>query len=187
MKHADERKQDFQYRYWTLANINNSEERIIDCDEVKWLEAPADDSKLELSKQCLQANSIEPSSEDERMVLCRIVEAEAGNEDEAGKLLIANVILNRVRNEAFPDTITQVVFQNRGGVYQFSPVANQSYYRVQVSEETQQVVDRALEGEDISKGALYFMARNASSKKNADWFDSHLTWLFKHGGHEFYM
>ena len=34
-------------------------------------------------------------SDDEMGVLLRIVEAEAGNEDEEGKLLVANVVLNR--------------------------------------------------------------------------------------------
>mgnify|MGYP006922422030 CR=1 FL=1 len=32
-------------------------------------------------------------------VLLRIVEAEAGNEDEDGKLLVANVVLNRMDSE----------------------------------------------------------------------------------------
>ena len=43
--------------------------------------------------------------------LLRIVEAEAGGEDETGKLLVANVVLNRVESESFPDTITEVILQ----------------------------------------------------------------------------
>ena len=43
--------------------------------------------------------------------LLRIVEAEAGGEDQDGKLLVANVVLNRVNNEMFPDTVFQVVMQ----------------------------------------------------------------------------
>ena len=57
-------------------------------------------------------------------VLLRIVEAEAGGEDETGKILVANVVLNRVQNSAFPDTVEEVVFQNEGGCYQFSPIEN---------------------------------------------------------------
>ncbi len=64
-------------------------------------------------------------SEAEVSILERIVEAEAGGEDEDGKLLVANVVLNRVRDEAFPDTISEVVFQRTGGVTQFSPVAKE--------------------------------------------------------------
>ncbi|MCM1045510.1 MAG: cell wall hydrolase [Candidatus Gastranaerophilales bacterium] len=118
--------------------------------------------------------------------LCRIVEAEAGNEDADGKLLVANVVLNRMEDEHFPDTVTEVVFQQEKGVYQFSPIANGSYYRVSVSEDTYAAVERALEGEDISEGALFFAARQYASDSRMAWFDNHLSYLFQHGGHEFY-
>lgn len=119
-------------------------------------------------------------------VLERIVEAEAGGEDADGKLLVANVVLNRVRDEAFPNTISEVVFQRMGGVTQFSPVANGRYESVTISEESKEAVERALLGEDISEGALYFMARKRADQTNARWFDENLTPLFEHGGHEFF-
>ena len=118
--------------------------------------------------------------------LLRIVEAEAGNEDEDGRLLVANVVLNRVNDEYFPDTVLDVVFQKEKGVSQFSPVANGRYYRVKISEETISAVSRALMGEDISQGALYFVARKHASRSKLKWFDTHLTYLFVHGGHEFF-
>ena len=116
----------------------------------------------------------------------RIVEAEAGSEDEDGKLLVANVVLNRMNSEAFPDTVTEVVFQREKGISQFSPVANGSFYRVKISEGTVSAVERALMGEDISEGALYFVARKYADSNKVKWFDNHLTYLFKHGGHEFF-
>ena len=125
-------------------------------------------------------------SEAEVSVLERIVEAEAGGEDADGKLLVANVVLNRVRDDAFPDTITEVVFQRTGGVTQFSPVANGRYEAVTISEESKEAVERALLGEDISDGALYFVARKHADPSNVRWFDENLTPLFQHGGHEFF-
>lgn len=124
--------------------------------------------------------------EDELDVLQRIVEAEAGNEDEDGKLLVANVVLNRVDSDSFPGTVTEVVFQQSKGVAQFSPVASGRIHSVEVSEETVAAVERALAGEDISQGALYFAARKYASSKKMRWFDEKLTFLFRHGGHEFY-
>lgn len=124
--------------------------------------------------------------EDELDVLRRIVEAEAGNEDEDGRLLVANVVLNRVDSDSFPDTVTEVVFQRSKGVTQFSPVASGRIHTVEVSEETIEAVDRALAGEDISQGALYFAARRYASSRKMRWFDEKLTFLFRHGGHEFY-
>ena len=125
-----------------------------------------------------------PESEVE--VLQRIVEAEAGGEDVEGKLLVANVVLNRVKDEDFPNSVSGVVFQKDNGVTQFSPVGTGTYYRVEVSEETVEVVDRALAGEDISDGALYFVARKYADKKSLKWFDENLTFLFQHGGHDFF-
>lgn len=55
---------------------------------------------------------------------------------------------------------------------------------MKVTAETIRCVDRALDGEDYSNGALYFMNRKASGRK-AGWFDSRLTYLFAHGGHDF--
>lgn len=125
-------------------------------------------------------------SEEEVEVLQQIVEAEAGNEDEDGKLLVANVVLNRVNSDRFPDTVSEVVFQREKGVSQFSPVYNGSYYRVTVSEETVNAVERALMGEDISQGALYFAARKYADSTKMRWFDTRLTSLFVYGGHEFF-
>ncbi len=118
--------------------------------------------------------------------LLRIVEAEAGGEDRKGKVLVANVILNRVMDEQFPDTITEVIFQQEGGVCQFSPIRDGRFYSVKVSDETVEAVNAALYGEDQSDGALYFMARAYADKEKAAWFDRNLTKLFTYGGHEFF-
>lgn len=118
--------------------------------------------------------------------LLRIVEAEAGGEDKLGKMLVANVILNRVEHEAFPDTVTEVIFQSENGITQFSPISDGRFYRVKVSEETKEAVDAALRGEDNSQGALYFVARSSADEDNMRWFDQNLTRLFAHGGHEFF-
>ena len=118
--------------------------------------------------------------------LLRIVEAEASGEDEIGKLLVANVVLNRVESEDFPDTITEVIFEQSNGVTQFSPVANGRFWKVEISEETKKAVDKALAGEDVSQGALYFAARKYANKSSMRWFDESLDYLFTHGGHEFF-
>lgn len=118
--------------------------------------------------------------------LLRIVESEAGNEDEDGKLLVANVVLNRVNSERFPATVTEVVFQQEKGVAQFSPISNGTFYKVEISEETYEAVNRALLGEDISEGALFFASRKYADSEKMKWFDENLTFLLKHGGHEFF-
>lgn len=121
-------------------------------------------------------------SENDRAILERIVQAEAGDQDHEGKQLVANVILNRVKSKSFPSTIEKVVFSPR----QFSPITDGGYERAVVTEDTKKAVDEALNGVDTSQGALYFMDRRYSDSSNVSWFDRCLTRLFQHQGHEFY-
>ena len=150
-----------------IASRTSSGQRVVDCNE-------------------LQRNSKYQLTEEELEVLLRIVEAEAGCEDEEGKLLVANVILNRLNSPKFPDSITEIVFQRENGVAQFSPVYDGSYACAEVSEETIKAVGRALKGEDISDGAMYFAARKYAEDDRMRWFDEKLTLLFRYGGHEFF-
>lgn len=117
-----------------------------------------------------------------RHILERIVEAEAGDQDIAGRQMVANVIINRIKSSEFPNTVKDVVFAHR----QFSPVSNGSYYRVDVSSLTKKAVEKALKEKDNTKGALYFMYRAGSSSSNVSWFDRDLTRLYKYGCHEFF-
>ena len=125
-------------------------------------------------------------SEEDYDALLRLVEAEASGEDIKGKLLVANVVLNRVKSVAFPDTIKEVIYQRQNGRAQFSPVATGKIDRVAVSEETVEAVERALCGEDESAGALYFVAPAYADAGNHQWFRDNLTLLFSYEGHEFY-
>lgn len=116
-------------------------------------------------------------------VLLRIVEAEAGGEDITGKMLVANVIMNRVQSGRFPDTVTEVVYQkNSTGKAQFSPTVNGRIDSVKVSQETVNAVERVLNGEDSSNGALYFR----SVRSNSTWHDNSLRRVIEHGNHIFY-
>lgn len=126
-------------------------------------------------------------SEQDYEALLRIVEAEAGGEDQNGKLLVANVVLNRVESERFPDTVWEVVMQREQGVAQFSPTVDGRYHSVVVSEDTVKAVERALYGENISEGALFFCARHRADPNRLKWFDTHLTKLFTYGSHEFFL
>lgn len=125
-------------------------------------------------------------SEEDYTALVRLVEAEASTEGLKGKMLVANVVMNRVKHEAFPDTVSEVVYQKKDGKAQFSPVSSGKIHKVTVSEETKEAVERVLCGEDESLGALYFVARDHANPQNMQWFDNHLTLLFEYKGHEFF-
>ncbi len=182
--------------YWLLGSAMDTEEYLsflgtLDENAVRQEEdtkaKTTDENIIEsMSTTTDDAKLTHSVTKDEVTMLERIVEAEATGEDMTGKILIANVIFNRIQDDEFPDTVKEVIFQKVGGDYQFSPIRDKRYWDVSVSKETKEAVQRAIEGEDHSEGALYFMARKRAKNSNAKWFDKNLDWLFKHGGHEFY-
>lgn len=111
-----------------------------------------------------------------RIVLEKIVSAEARGEDLKGQILVANVILNRSENLKFPTGIHNVVFQPG----QFSPVENGMYATAVPDKRTKEAVSQALFGKDYSQGALWF-----DSAPNS-WARQERTHLFDHGGHSFF-
>lgn len=166
----------------TAAEKNASEEEKVKTEEAAG-EIKAEEAKPEKEHEKPEEKEVFSGySESDYNVLLRIVQAEAGNCDLKGRILVANVILNRVEDDEFPDTITDVVYER----HQFSPVQDGSIKRCRVTDQTREAVDRALAGEDYSEGALYFMNRKTAAKKNVRWFDNHLDYLFKHGSHEFF-
>ena len=59
----------------------------------------------------------------EMELLAQLVEAEAGNQPFEGKCLIVDVVLNRVESPDFPNTITEVIFDDG----QFSVIKNGAF------------------------------------------------------------
>ena len=144
-------------------------------------EETAEQVVVEETPEALTGNSF--SLEDqEYQVLLKIVEAEAGCEDTEGRMLVANVVMNRVRNGYFPNTVTEVVYQRQDGTAQFSPVSDGRIDTVNVSQGTVDAVARVMNGEDISQGALFFR----SVRSRSGWFDQKLSRVLEHGNHIFY-
>ena len=140
----------------------------------------AEEAKKRAEEERRAARRISYTEEDYQ-VLLRIVQAEAGICDEKGKILVANVIINRVLSDEFPDSVKAVVYEPS----QFQPVSNGAINSARVTAETIECVNRAREGEEYYNGALSFMNRKGSGSA-ASWFDRHLNYLFSHDGHEFF-
>lgn len=140
----------------------------------------------ELGYYALQTVQQSQMSENEYYTLLQIVEAEATGGDVMSKMMVAGVVMNRVRDSRFPDTIYDVVWQTVNGYPQFQPTQDGRFYSCSVTDTTVEAVDRVLAGEDYSQGALFFIARNFSAAENAQWFDDSLVRLFEYGGHEYY-
>lgn len=127
-------------------------------------------------------NPIITITEEDYDNLVRIVEAEATDLDVKAKILVANVVINRVFSKDFPDNVSDVIFQGDGA--QFQPVRDGRFYSVEINESSYEAVDRALVGEDYSEGALFFAA--TASAGEGSWFALNLNRLFEYEGHVFF-
>lgn len=127
-------------------------------------------------------------TEEELTTLLRLVESEAPSEDIYGKILVANVVLNRVFSEKMANTVLGVVYEKIGGSAQFSPTEISWYWNsIVVTDSTREAVARCLSGEDYSNGALYFYAweKHPDKRYTCDWLQK-CEYLFTHGGHIFF-
>lgn len=116
--------------------------------------------------------------ENERYLLASIAMAEAEGEDTEGKALVICVVLNRVQDERFPDSVEEVIYQK----HQFTPVSDGRFGSQEPDVDCWTALNMVLtEGWDDSRGALYFERESASQ-----WHRNNLKYLFCHGNHIFY-
>ena len=114
-------------------------------------------------------------SDEEKEILCRIVEAEvtgtgecyniSDDEMKKCKFRVARVILNRIKSERFPGkTVESIVFQKN----QFSPTFDGHYYTVHITDLTREAVEMALDGsipDNIPGGTFFTSGKGFSSDK----------------------
>ena len=124
----------------------------------------------------------EQFTDEEEYLLAKLAMAEAEGEDLKGKAFVMLVVLNRVNDDEFPDTIKEVIFQESDGTYQFSPIGDGRFFKQEPNDECYEALELVKTGYDESKGALYF----TSIKEQSTWHSRNLDFLFEHGGHLFY-
>jgi N-acetylmuramoyl-L-alanine amidase len=108
-------------------------------------------------------NSVIPYTQAELDLLARLVRAEAESEPYAAKVAVAAVVVNRVKSDLFPDTITSVIYEVSNGYYQFTPVENGWINKPATQTDKNAALD-ALRGIDPSNGALYYFDDSATNK-----------------------
>ncbi|GLB60491.1 cell wall hydrolase [Cytobacillus sp. NCCP-133] len=111
-----------------------------------------------LTYKKIEVNTKEAASTDHRFIkpeekklLARLVQAEAEGEPFEGKVAVADVVLNRVEHEQFPDTVKDVIYQKNA----FEPVQNGSINEP-ASNEAVQAVETALVDKEKNVELLYF-------------------------------
>lgn len=109
--------------------------------------------------------------------LSRAIYAESGNQPMAGRIAVGTVILNRVADPAFPNTVKEVIFTPG----QFSPVSNGTIY---LTPDHDSIIAAmlCLDGAKEADDCLYFNVTSIYS-----WADVARTYCCTIGDHNFYL
>ena len=83
-------------------------------------------------------------------LLARLIDAEAAGEPYRGKVAVGAVVVNRLKDSRFPNTLREVIYQPG----QFA--VNRISERGAPSAESVRAAEAALRGEDPTGGALFF-------------------------------
>lgn len=90
-------------------------------------------------------------SHQEFVLLAKLINAEARGESLLGQVAVGAVVLNRLKHQKFPKTITAVIYEKG----QFSPVLDGSINRPP-GEKALLAAELALNGMDPTNGCLFF-------------------------------
>ena len=118
---------------------------------------------------------------DEVYWLARIISAEAKGEPMKGKIAVGNVVMNRVRSAAYPNTIYGVIFDRKYGI-QFAPVANGTIYQTPTVDSII-AAKICLEGYSFSDNILYFVNPVVAP---GSWISKNRPYAFTIGNHVFF-
>ena len=123
-------------------------------------------------------------TEDDKYLLAKIAMAEAESQNIQTKTLVIMSVLNRVESDDFPDSILEVIFQNNGKTYQYSPVMQGGrWWTTEPNEDCYEAVEVVLATEyDYSDGALYF----ESCAEEENWHSKNLEFLYQSEDLRFY-
>ena len=153
---------------------------IVSPDEIQKPKIEAIDAQIIMDKlvtesQVENIKGFEITYEEAQMLM-KIAMAEAEGDGVHGKAMVMAVVLNRVEDDRFPDSIEGVIFQDG----QFSPISDGRYYKAEPDVECHLALAEIERGEYDTVDALYF--ENASES----WQSKNCTYLGTVGHHRFY-
>lgn len=102
-------------------------------------------------------------------LLSKLIAAEARGESYEGQVAVAAVVLNRVQDERFPNSIEGVIYQKNA----FSVVKN-GYIYENATEESYKAAKDALYGNDPTNDAIYFWNPDISTCNWMNTLNPHL-------------
>ena len=119
-------------------------------------------------------NSGSSSSSSDLNLLSRLVYGEARGEPYTGQVAVAAVVLNRVRNSNFPNTIAGVIYQK--GAFD---VVSDGQINLTPNSTARKAAQDALNGWDPSYGSIYYFNPSTATNKWI-WSRPHVVTIGKH-------
>ncbi|HHW06388.1 MAG TPA: LysM peptidoglycan-binding domain-containing protein [Clostridia bacterium] len=138
--------QRFNVKQQDIINYNGLKSTVIYPGQV--LIIPVPDTA---SRSLVSGRSRYTVSEQDKRYMAQMVYGEARGESFEGQVAVAAVILNRLENPDFPDTIQGVLFQPGA----FTAVQDGQFY-LEPDATAWRAVEEALAGRDPTGGALYY-------------------------------
>lgn len=121
-------------------------------------------------------------NKDDLYWLSKIISAESAGEPLLGKIAVGNVVLNRVENAEYPNSVYGVIFDDKGGV-QFTPVANGTIEN-EPTVESVMAAKICLENYKLSHhNILFFLNPQIST---STWIPDNRNFIMTIGRHDFY-
>ena len=106
------------------------------------------------------SNSGSSTTSSDLNLLSRLVYGEARGEPYTGQVAVAAVVLNRVRNSSFPNTVSGVIYQKGA----FDVVAD-GQINLTPNDTARKAAQDALNGWDPSNGAIYYFNPSTATNK----------------------
>lgn len=126
--------------------------------ETTWEPIPEEPEVEPMRVEVVEVEETEPYIEsedfyDDLELLAYCVMAEAGNQEELGKRLVIDTVLNRVDNKYFPDTVREVIYAPG----QFEVVARGTLYKNTPTDDIFQLIGEEI-AERTNDKVIYFTA-----------------------------
>lgn len=121
---------------------------------------PLTASKMGISLTNSGSTSASNFNKNDRYLLAKVIYAEARGESYTGQVAIAAVVLNRVKDSRFPNTISGVIYQP----WAFTAV-NDGQINLEPNATAYQAADDALNGWDPTYGSVYYYNPQTATSK----------------------
>lgn len=147
--------------------ISVSEDEKLDLNEDQLLDTDAatasDSASISPSEKDTESAVKEDTSDVDNVdLLARLICAEAQGEPYEAKVAVGAVVINRVQSGVWAPTISEVIYQNINGYYQFTPVEN-GWINKPADSDSIKAAKAALNGDDPTNGAQFYYDDKATN------------------------